>query len=81
MPFQHKINARIDVAGEALTVERIFPTRCRGPNQRSMVCFSSRSPAKPSAWMARTTVASEVLVAAAISIAVRSSTTSRFSLI
>jgi hypothetical protein len=45
----------------AVTVERIFSAEVTEvPNQRSMVCFSSRSPAKPSAWMARTTVASEV---------------------
>ncbi|SVN04619.1 Uncharacterised protein [Klebsiella pneumoniae] len=66
----------------ALTVEIIFSDEVAdGPNQRSMVCFSSRRPAKPSAWMARTTVASEVLVALAISMAVRSSTASRLSLI
>ncbi|VGP67718.1 hypothetical protein SB00610_03295 [Klebsiella quasipneumoniae subsp. similipneumoniae] len=65
-----------------MTVERIFSAEVTEvPNQRSMVCLSSRSPAKPSAWMARTTVASEVWVAAAISIAVCSSTTSRLSLI
>ena len=64
-----------------MTVERIFSAEVTEvPNQRSMVCLSSRSPAKPSAWMARTTVASEVWVAAAISIAVCSITASRFSL-
>ena len=64
-----------------LTVEEIFSLDVTtGPNHCSSVCFRSRSPAKPSAWIARTTVASEVFSSVAISIAVCSITASRFSL-
>lgn len=82
MAFKHKINTGVDVAGERGNRRAHLSAEVTEvPNQRSMVCLSSRSPAKPSARMARTTVASEVWVAVAISIAVCSSTTSRLSLI